>query len=411
MIVEPAPPLTPFAALTRIADAPSIVLFAAGDDGATVLAWDVATAAIPDWRALRALEDAAPAGADAATGVGWSVPPLGASAIQLDYEFPAVPGRAWRLDRFVAWDPAGSATLHATDAEGIARLRRDLARAPRALPPPRLAGPLAAAWDGDGHRRRVEQLRAWIGDGDIYQANLTLPFAATLRPQAHADAALAVQLIGGSPAPYAAFLRGGGASLVSHSPERFLRLDRTTLTSSPIKGTRRRVAGADAARRAELLASPKERAELAMIVDLVRNDLGRVADAGTVVVDAAAEILDLPYVHHLVGRVRCRTRASAAAAMAAAFPAGSITGCPKIRAMQLIAAVETGPRGAYCGAFGWLARGGCDVAVAIRSVAIDGDRVRLHAGGGITADSAPAEEWDEVRAKAAAMAAALGTTL
>ena len=411
MTVEPAPELTPAAALARIVDAPAIVLLAAGTDGATVLAWDAAQAPVADWSALRDLELASPAPDGNAVASGWSRPVPGAHAVQLDYEFPAVAGRAWRLDRFVAWDAAGRATLHARDADGIARMRRDLVRAPRDLPPPRLAARLTPAWDGAGHRRRVDHLRALIAAGDIYQANLTLPFGATLRPQPHADAALAVQLIGGSPAPYAAFLRGAGDALISHSPERFLRLDRGTLTSSPIKGTRRRVPGRETEVRAELMASAKERAELAMIVDLVRNDLGRVATIGTVSVDAAAEILDLPYVHHLVARVRCATAAGATEAIRAAFPAGSITGCPKLRAMQVIAQSEAGARGAYCGTFGWIARGACDLAVAIRSVVVSGERVRLHAGGGITADSDADAEWDEARAKASAMAAALGATL
>jgi para-aminobenzoate synthetase component 1 len=197
--------------------------------------------------------------------------------------------------------------------------------------------------------------------------------------------------------------------VVSNSPECFLRQRGEVIVSEPIKGTRRRVAGAEAATRSALLASAKDNAELTMIVDLVRNDLGRVARPGSVAV-LAGGIMDLPYVHHLVGRIGAvlRPGQGLADAARAAFPAGSITGAPKIRAMQIIAALEAGPRGAYCGSFGWIGAGHADLAVAIRTLTVADDAVRLHAGGGIVADSDGAAEWDEVRAKAAAMAAALG---
>jgi para-aminobenzoate synthetase component 1 len=173
------------------------------------------------------------------------------------------------------------------------------------------------------------------------------------------------------------------------------------------------VAGAEAATRAALLGADKDRAELAMIVDLVRNDLGRVAAPGSVRVASPARVLDLPYVHHLVARITARLAPGrgAADAIRAAFPAGSITGAPKLRAMQIIAELEAGPRGPYCGAFGWLGGGDAELAVAIRTLVVDGDSVRLDAGGGIVADSVAAAEWDEVHAKAAAMAAALGAEL
>ncbi len=257
-------------------------------------------------------------------------------------------------------------------------------------------------------------MQAYIAAGDIYQANLTVPFRATLQAGAHRDLALFLALAAASPAPFAAFFRGaGGRSVVSHSPECFLALRGGALASAPIKGTRRRVAGAEAATRAALLGADKDRAELAMIVDLVRNDLGRVAAPGSVRVASPARVLDLPYVHHLVARITARLAPGLGAgdAIRAAFPAGSITGAPKLRAMQIIAELEAGPRGPYCGAFGWLGGGDAELAVAIRTLVVDGDGVRLDAGGGIVADSVPAAEWDEVHAKAAAMAAALGAAL
>ena len=181
--------------------------------------------------------------------------------------------------------------------------------------------------------------------------------------------------------------------------------------SRPIKGTRPRRAGTDAAMREALLASDKERAELAMIVDLVRNDLGRTATPGSVRVETPARVLDLPYVHHLCADIHATSTADPAARIAAAFPPGSVTGCPKSKALELIAQHEAGPRGAYCGAFGWIGPDGGELAVAIRTAVIDGATLRLHAGGGITAGSDPAAEWDEVRAKLSGLATVLGVEL
>jgi anthranilate/para-aminobenzoate synthase component I len=179
----------------------------------------------------------------------------------------------------------------------------------------------------------------------------------------------------------------------------------------PIKGTRRREAGHEAAVRAELASAPKDAAELAMIVDLVRNDLGRVAQPGSVRVADAGHLIDLPYVHHRAARVEATLRdgLTLADAVLAAFPAGSITGAPKLRAMQILAELEGTPRGAYCGAFGWLGAHGGDLAVAIRTASISGDDLTFHAGGGIVWDSDPASEWDEVQAKVSGFARAMGT--
>ena len=289
---------------------------------------------------------------------------------------------------------------------------------------PALAGRLTGVWDAAGHRRRIERIHDYIVAGDIYQANLTMPFRGWLAPGDHRDLALFLALTGQSPAPFSAFFRGGDAggrapeagnrSVISHSPECFLKLRGDRVASEPIKGTVRRVPSREAEIRAALLASAKDRAELAMIVDLVRNDLGRTAVPGSVVVAEPARVMDLPHVHHLVARVEARLRSDQTTAdtIAAAFPAGSITGAPKIRAMQIIRELESGPRGPYCGVFGWLgANGDADLAVAIRTLAVTGDEVRLDAGGGIVADSDPAAEWDELRAKASAMARVLGMDL
>ena len=178
----------------------------------------------------------------------------------------------------------------------------------------------------------------------------------------------------------------------------------------PIKGTRARVRGAEERVRAELLASPKDRAELAMIVDLVRNDLGRIAEVGSVRVRGAAEVMDLDYVHHTLAEVLATPRSTRTSAigLAASFPPGSITGAPKIEVMKLLQQLEGEERGPYCGCFGWLGQRSCALAVAIRTMVVQGAQVQFAAGGGIVADSQPLAEWQEVLAKASRMFSALG---
>jgi para-aminobenzoate synthetase component 1 len=150
-----------------------------------------------------------------------------------------------------------------------------------------------------------------------------------------------------------------------------------------------------------------------MIIDLLRNDLGRVAEPGSVRVLAAADVLDLPHIHHLVGRIGARLGRGRGWGdlVAACHPCGSITGAPKRMAMELLRQVEGAPRGAYCGGFGWLGPAALELAVAIRTVELAGAELSLHAGGGIVADSEPAAEWDEVLAKAAPLARALGAEI
>lgn len=405
---EPGPALRWEEALARVADQPALVCLRSGD-GETLLAWGMAPRPVRAWADLDALAPAGDAAADAPTAPGWH--PRGPGcALQLDYEFPRTAGTAWPIDAWLAWDADGRCTLHGDDA-ARARRRAELGRPAPALASPVLAGQLQAGWSAADHAAKVERCRAWIAAGDIYQANLTVPWAARLRAGERREAALFAALAAASPAPYAALLRAPGRpTVVSHSPECFLRLRGAQAWSEPIKGTRRRVAGEEDAVRAALLAGAKERAELAMIVDLVRNDLGRVAVPGSVRVEEAAGVMDLPYVHHLVARIGARLAPGHRLGdlVHAAYPAGSITGAPKIRAMQIIAALETEPRGAYCGTFGWVGAGAADLAVAIRTLVVAGDVVRLQAGGGIVADSVGAAEWEEARAKAAGMARALG---
>jgi para-aminobenzoate synthetase component I len=260
-------------------------------------------------------------------------------------------------------------------------------------------GPTAAEWTTSlgegGFRAGVEAIRAAIGAGDVYQVNLTRRLSAPLPPDADV-AALGAALGAGNPAPYAAVVRlpSVGCHVASASPERFLRRDGDRVASSPIKGT--------AADEAGFL--PKDRAENVMIVDLVRNDLGRVCEWGSVEVPALCAVEHHPGLVHLVSTVTGRLRPGAGWAdiIAATFPPGSVTGAPKLAALDQIARLEPVRRGPYCGAVGWVDAdaGHGDLNVAIRTFWFDEGRVHLGTGGGITWDSTPEGEWRETELKA-----------
>ena len=256
---------------------------------------------------------------------------------------------------------------------------------------------------------RVRRVREYIASGDVYQINLTQRFVADYDGDAYA---LYRRLRAASPAPFAAYLNGGDFQVLSSSPERFLRIAGREVETRPIKGTRPRgtTPESDARLRAELLASEKDRAELLMIVDLERNDLGRVCAAGSVQVEEHGRLETHPTVHHLVATVRGRLRPECDAldAVRAAFPGGSITGAPKIRAMQIIDQLETCRRHVYTGAIGYLGfDGGVDLNIAIRTMLCRGRRAYYHVGGGIVWDSDPEAEFQETLDKGRAMRAAL----
>ena len=259
--------------------------------------------------------------------------------------------------------------------------------------------------------RVQEQLRA----GNSYEVNLTyrVETASDLDPLA---AYLRLRAV--NPAPYAGYLQhdlpGHRAWLLSSSPERYaLVTDDRVLETKPIKGTTARGATSeeDEAARARLASDPKFRSENLMIVDLLRNDLSMVCDPGTVEVPVLMDVESYPSVHQLVSTVRGRLAdgVTTVAALRALFPAGSMTGAPKLRTMQIIEEVEATPRGVYAGAFGWLAGDGrADLGVVIRSLMTSGDGVyRLGTGGGITVRSDVEEEYAESRWKAARLLAAL----
>jgi aminodeoxychorismate synthase component I len=267
-----------------------------------------------------------------------------------------------------------------------------------------------SAFDAERHAAAVAEIRARIAAGDVYQACLTHRLEAPFAGDAFA---LAGALRALNPAPFACLLALPDATLVGSSPERFLAVDAERWAESrPIKGTRPR--GADPAEDRRqgnaLAASAKDRAENLMIVDLVRNDLGRVCEVGSVQVPELFAIERYQTVFQLVSTVRGRLARGADAldAVRAAFPPGSMTGAPKLAAMELLARLEPTPRGLYSGAVGYLdLRGGCDLAVTIRSIVLRGGRAFVHTGGGIVADSDPAAEWREAGDKARALLAAL----
>ena len=274
----------------------------------------------------------------------------------------------------------------------------------------------------DAYCAVVQRALNYIGAGDVYQLNLAQRFSIPWPCGDAASAQLYLRLRAESPAAYGAFLGaelvGNKLSVCSISPELFLSARGRNVTTRPIKGTRPRTRDheANAAAERELAQSPKECAELNMIVDVERHDLGRVCEFGSVRVESAGEIETLPTLYHRVATVtgRLRPRCGPASLLRAAFPGGSITGAPKIRAMQLIRELEPDPRGIYCGAIGWLGlNGDLDLNIAIRTAVHDtvSGVVQYHAGSGIVADSDPEREYDETLHKARAFFKATNATL
>ncbi len=262
--------------------------------------------------------------------------------------------------------------------------------------------------DPAAYLARVRRAKEYIGAGDIYQANLSRPWrieAAAGRLQA---APLYARLRQRNPAPFAALLQWDGVALLSSSPERLLRVSGREVDTRPIAGTRPRThaPGGDRAEAAALVSHPKERAEHIMLIDLERNDLGRVCEAGTVRVDELMVTETYAHVHHIVSNVRGRLRPEVTpiGALRATFPGGTITGGPEFRCMQSIGGLEGEGRGAYTGPLGYLTRGGeMDLNILIRTMALMDGTVTLRAGGGIVADSDPDRELNETRAKARGM--------
>jgi len=260
-----------------------------------------------------------------------------------------------------------------------------------------------------GFMAGVGRIRDYIASGDVYQVNLAHRYETVVEGDLPA---LYLRLRRRSPAPFGAYLNFGDLHALSISPERFVSLRGGRVSTRPIKGTRPRGAdpAEDARLRAELEASAKDRAELLMIVDLERNDLGRVCEPGSVRVDELFTVEAHPTVWHLVSEVSGRLASGRDVfdLLKASFPGGSITGAPKIRAMQIIAELEPHRRGLYCGSIGWLGfDGDAELNIAIRTMVEHQGRVLFHVGGGITWDSVPHEEYAETQAKARALREAL----
>ena len=257
----------------------------------------------------------------------------------------------------------------------------------------------------------VARIHAHLHAGDLFQANLSRAWRARF-DQAPSAASLYAVLRHANPAPFAGLLQQQGWAVVSSSPERLVEVRRGMAQTRPIAGTRPRVAGDDdLARIRELTAHPKERAEHVMLIDLERNDLGRVCKPGTVEVNELMVVESYAHVHHIVSNVRGRLREGITPGqiIAATFPGGTITGCPKVRCMEIIATLEDAPRGAYTGALGYLDRNGdLDLNILIRTLSLHGREVSLRAGAGIVADSDAEKELEETRAKARGMLRALG---
>lgn len=249
-----------------------------------------------------------------------------------------------------------------------------------------------------------------IAAGDIYQANLArcwrAPLATGIDP-----AALYARLRATNPGAFAGIAALPGVTILSSSPERLVRVQGRRVDTRPIAGTRPRLASGDAAAIAELTGSAKERAEHVMLIDLERNDLGRLCEAGSVKVDEFMVVESYAHVHHIVSNVSGVLRADVEPGdvIRALFPGGTITGCPKVRCMQLIGELEGRGRGAYTGAMGYLALdGGLDLNILIRTMTVENGAIELRAGAGIVADSDPLRELDETRAKARGLLRALG---
>ncbi len=265
-------------------------------------------------------------------------------------------------------------------------------------------GSFTAATTRDGFINGVEHIKEWIAAGDIYQVNLSQAFTAEVTGGPLFG--LYEALRDASPAPMAAYLSLDGKEVLSSSPETFLKISGRGIETRPIKGTRPRFTDPDEDRRSafELQTSEKEIAELVMITDLLRNDLGQACEFGSVEVSEMLQLESLAQVHHLVSTVEgtLRPETDAIEALAACFPGGSITGAPKKRAMEIIRELEATPRGIYCGAIGWFGfNGESSFNIAIRTLIRDGNKLTYQVGAGIVADSDPQKEYEETLHKAA----------
>jgi anthranilate synthase component I len=306
----------------------------------------------------------------------------------------------------------GACRVMARDAATLDAIQADLAAAAR-LPALSWSGAAGAPVEEPPERflDAVRRARAHIIAGDIFQANLSREWRVPLSPGAD-PAALYARLRRSNPGPFAGLARWRELAVLSSSPERLLSVREGRVETRPIAGTRPRGRDAadDAALERELIEHPKERAEHVMLIDLERNDLGRICRPGSVEVDEMMVLESYAHVHHIVSNVRglLADGVGPGAAIRAVFPGGTITGCPKVRCMEIIHELESGPRGAYTGSMGWLgADGALDLNILIRTMTMRPGELRFRAGAGIVYDSVPETELAETRAKAKGLLLAL----
>jgi para-aminobenzoate synthetase component 1 len=283
----------------------------------------------------------------------------------------------------------------------------------------RLGGGWLGNFDSQGYRQSVARAREYILSGDIFQVNLSQRLLCPARCDSRE---LYRRLRRWNAAPFAAYFDLGPAQIVSASPERFLKVHRGWIETRPIKGTRRRPEpschpdsdhAAEREMAIELASSPKDRAENIMIVDLLRNDLSRICEPDSLVVDQLCGIEYYPYVIHLVSSIRAKMRSDAVFSdlIAAVFPGGSISGAPKVRAMEIISELEPTVRGPYCGSLGYVSTNGeMDWNILIRTLTCSHGWWQFQVGGGIVAGSQPELEEEETWTKAAGIIAAIDAT-
>jgi para-aminobenzoate synthetase component 1 len=304
-----------------------------------------------------------------------------------------------RFDARLVLEPDGGLCIEGS-GPSVRSLEALLARAPRDHEPPNL-DTWQSSLDRAAFEQGVERIGRHLRDGDCYQVNLTR----RLECDTAADPVeLFRALLRGNPSPHAALVRIGDVSVVSASPERFLRRDGTRIETRPIKGT--------SSDPAELATSAKDRSENVMIVDLARNDLGRVCAYESVRVPELCAVEAHPGLHHLVSTVvgTLRDDIRTGELIRATFPPASVTGCPKPRVLEIIEALEPVRRGVYCGAVGFIdtSREVLDMNVAIRTFTVTGGKTYFGVGGGIVADSEPGAEWEETELKARRLLALAG---
>ncbi len=395
----------------------------AGPDATTGWSWIGTGAPEPDDEIVRAVvcgTDAGerPEGPFRGGWIGWAgydeaARRAGAPAAASD---AGIPPSAWlRVDRFVAFDHAAQRVWVAAPAAEIDEYARDVARWPAECPstPEAHELPVRERHSPGQYAALIERCRDAIRDGDAYQLCLTTRFAV----DGAVDAIETYRrLRAETPAHHGGIIVSQDVALVSASPERFLEVGGRTVTTRPIKGTRPRgsTSDEDARLAGELVESVKERAENVMIVDLMRNDLSRVCLPGTVAATQLLEIESYPAVHQLVSTVTGALvdGTTVGTLLDATFPAGSMTGAPKLSAMTILHALEAGPRGVFSGCFGWIGDDGAlDLAMVIRSIVVHAAGAYVGAGGGITWRSDAAAEVAEVGVKARGPLAALGAAV